>query len=103
MIFVKSVVANPNSKTKCLWFKLSAEEVVSKHPKRLANLVAQLKNGVDSASETDIKLDDHIHIETNGFIAWRDSGADINELTIHVTVFSDTKLTLAPGSHVDSW
>tara|TARA_B100000809_G_C15066868_1_gene504508 strand:- start:164 stop:475 length:312 start_codon:yes stop_codon:yes gene_type:complete len=103
MIYVKSIVANPNSKTNCLWFKASVQEVIVKHPERFNNLVSQLGNGVNSASETDVKLEHHIHIETKNFLEWRNSGADVNELTVHVTVFSDIESRCTPGSKVSAW
>jgi hypothetical protein len=103
MIFVKNTVANPNTEVNCLWFKASAQEVIFKHPERFNNLVKQLGNGVDSASETDIELEHHIHIETKNYIEWRDSGADVDQLTVHVTVFSDLDSRCKPGSKVSVW
>lgn len=87
MILVKSVIANPNTQTKCQWFKSSVTEVKKLFPERLDKLITEIRNGIDSASETAISLKEHLHIQVDDYVSWNQRGKDINELVVHVTVF----------------
>jgi len=91
--YLKSVVANAESKINCEWFRTDVIEIETLYPGRFNKLVKDLKNGVSSASETSLNLAEHIHVQIpkkfmKDYVEWKEQGKDINSLEVFLTRFT---------------
>ena len=44
---------------------------------------------LDRLSENALSLKEHLHIQVDDYVLWNRRGIDLNELAVHITVFSE--------------
>jgi hypothetical protein len=89
MQYLRTVTANPNTQVKCTWFSASVQEAQKLFPKRFSALASQLKNGIESAQESTVQLNEHLHVSIANYAQWQAQGLPLQALTVQVSQFSD--------------